>query len=75
MPVLTPAEELTAARRERDRKRGVGKPLHKQKDERRGRAPACYHFGKVDAEVEEQVRVQTLAVFVDQPCEAEASPA
>lgn len=74
MPVLTPAEMLTAARREGDGKAGIGKPLHEQKDESGRRAPACDHLGQVNAEVEKQIRVKALSVFVDQPCEAEASP-
>lgn len=74
MPVLTPAEMLTAARRKGNRQAGVGEPLHKQKDERWRGAPACDYLGQVDAEVEKQVRIEALAVFVDQSCEAEASP-
>lgn len=74
MPVLTPAEMLTSARRQCDREGGVWKPLHEQKDERGRRAPARHHLGEIDAEMEKQVRVQALSVLVDQPCEAEASP-
>lgn len=74
MPVLTPAEMLTAARREGDRKRGVGEPLHKHEDESGRGPPALYHLGQIDAEVKEEIRVKALPVFVNQPCEAEASP-
>jgi hypothetical protein len=66
---------VTAAGREGDRKGGIGKPLYEEKDECRGRAPARYHVGEVDAEMEKQVRVNALSVLVDQSCEAEASPA
>ncbi|SNS50469.1 hypothetical protein SAMN05216252_106252 [Actinacidiphila glaucinigra] len=75
MPVLAPAEMFTTARRKSDREGGIRKPLHKQKDEGGRGPPACNHLGQVDAEVKEQIRIEALPVFVDQPCEAEASPA
>jgi hypothetical protein len=65
---------LTAARRQSDSEGGVGKPLHKQKDERRRGPPALNYVGEIDAEVKEEIRVQPFPVVVNQPCEAEASP-
>jgi hypothetical protein len=57
MSVLTPAEMFTAARREGDCEGGIRKPLHEQKDERRGGPTTLDHVGEIDAEVKEEIRV------------------